>query len=52
MNGKEAVGTRFLENMRVKGIKANEMANLAGGTPSTVYSMLDSHRREVILFSF
>jgi DNA-binding Xre family transcriptional regulator len=28
-------------------IKANELATLSGVTPSTVYSMLDSRRRDV-----
>jgi DNA-binding Xre family transcriptional regulator len=30
-----------------KGIKPNELANRAGVTPSSVYSMLDSRRKEV-----
>ena len=47
MNVKEAVVERFSEIMRDKGIKPNELANLAGVTPSTVYSMLDPRRKEV-----
>lgn len=47
MNVKEAVVARFMEIMQERRIKANEMANLSGVTPSSVYSMLDPHRREV-----
>ena len=38
---------RFMEIMQERRIKANELANLSGVTPSSVYSMLDPHRREV-----
>lgn len=47
MNVKEAVVVRFMEIMQERRIKANELANLSGVTPSSVYSMLDPHRREV-----
>lgn len=47
MNVKEAVVARFMEIMQERCIKANELANLSGVTPSSVYSMLDPHRREV-----
>lgn len=47
MNVKEAVVARFMEIMQERRIKANELANLSGVTPSSVYSMLDPHRREV-----
>lgn len=47
MTVKEAVVERFREIMKEYGIRANELANLAGVTPSTVYSMLDARRREV-----
>lgn len=30
-----------------RGIKLNELATLAGVTPSTVYSMMDARRRDV-----
>ncbi|MBQ9944036.1 MAG: helix-turn-helix domain-containing protein [Clostridia bacterium] len=36
-----------MEIMQERRIKANELANLSGVTPSSVYSMLDPHRREV-----
>ena len=43
---KDMVADRFREICRKRGIKANELANLAGVTPSTVYSMLDPRRRD------
>ena len=39
--------TRFQEIMRVRNIRPNELANLSGVTPSTVYSMLDDRRKEL-----
>ena len=47
MSVKEAVVTRFWELMAQRNIRPNELANLSGVTPSTVYSMLDARRREV-----
>ena len=47
MTVKDAVADRFTELCRVRRIKANELACLSGVTPSTVYSMLDSRRRDV-----
>lgn len=47
MDVKDAVVTRFRELMAERGIRPNELANRAGVTPSTVYSMLDPRRREV-----
>lgn len=47
MNVKEAVVARFQELMKEKNIKANELANVSGVTPSSVYSMLDPRRKEV-----
>ena len=44
---KEAVAARFQEIMKEKNIKTNELANRAGVTPSSVYSMLDPRRKEV-----
>ena len=44
---KDMVADRFREICRNRGIKTNELANLAGVTPSTVYSMLDLRRRDV-----
>ena len=47
MTVKDAVVWRVQQICDQKGIKANELANLSGVTPSTVYSMLDSSRRDV-----
>jgi len=47
MTVKEAVVARFQEIMKEKNIKTNELANRAGVTPSSVYSMLDPRRKEV-----
>ena len=44
---KQAVVDRFLEICRQRKIKPNELANLAGVTPSTVYSMLDECRKDI-----
>lgn len=47
MSVKDAVAKRFRGLCEERGIKTNELANISGVTPSTVYSMLDSRRREV-----
>ena len=47
MTVKEAVVARFQEIMKEQNIKTNELANRAGVTPSSVYSMLDPRRKEV-----
>ena len=47
MTVKEAVVARFWELMKEHGIRPNELANRAGITPSTVYSMLDERRKEL-----
>ena len=47
MNVKEAVVERFWEIMRKRNMKPNELANVSGVTPSTVYSMLDPRRKEL-----
>ena len=47
MTVKEAVVVRFREIMKERNMRANELANRAGVTPSTVYSMLDGSRKEV-----
>lgn len=44
---KDAVVERFQALCRERGIKPNELASLAGVTPSTVYSMLDARRRDI-----
>ena len=47
MNVKDCVAQRFQQICKDRGIKLNELANISGVTPSTVYSMMDSKRREV-----
>lgn len=47
MTVKDAVVRRFEELYRERGIRLNELATLAGVTPSTVYSMMDARRRDV-----
>ena len=47
MTVKDAVAERFRQICKERRIKPNELANRAGITPSSVYSMLDPKRREV-----
>ena len=49
MNVKQATVHRFQEIMEQRGIRPNELANLSGVTPSTVYSMLDETRKELTI---
>lgn len=44
---KDIVVKRFLEICNERNIKLNELANISGVTPSTVYSMTDEKRRDV-----
>lgn len=44
---KDAVARRFQALCRERGIRLNELASLAGVTPSTVYSMMDGRRRDI-----
>ncbi len=44
---KNAVVHRFKEIMKNKNMTANELANISGVTPSTVYSMLSSERHDL-----
>ena len=47
MSVKQAVAERFQEICAERNIGPNELANRAGVTPSSVYSMLDPRRKEV-----
>lgn len=47
MNIKDCVARRFQQLCTERGIKLNELANISGVTPSTVYSMMDPRRREI-----
>ena len=44
---KQATVLRFREIMEERSMTPNELANLSGVTPSTVYSMLDDRRKEL-----
>ena len=47
MTGKVAGVARFLESLHERNMRPNELATLAGVTPSSVYSMLDARRKEL-----
>lgn len=47
MQVKDAVAGRIRGLCRERGIKVNELANISGVTPSTVYSLLDPKCRDV-----
>ncbi len=47
MKVKDIVAKRFKELCDQRHIRLNELANLSGVTPSTVYSMMDENRRDV-----
>ena len=47
MTVKDAVVLRFQQICELRRIKPNELANISGVTPSTVYSMMDSKRRDM-----
>lgn len=47
MTAKDAVAVRLQDICTRRGIQINELANISGVTPSTVYSLLDTRRRDV-----
>lgn len=49
MTVKETVVARFLEILKERNMRLNELANLSGITPSTVYSMMDEKRKELTI---
>ncbi len=51
MTVKDVVAERFRSICEERGIKPNELANISGVTPSTVYSLLDPRRRDVSLIT-
>ena len=51
MSVKDEVVIRIREICSERKIKPNELANISGVTPSTVYSLLDSRRRDVSLIT-
>lgn len=51
MSVKDAVSERFLHLCQIQNITPNELATKSGVTPSTVYSMLDSRRKDVSIIT-
>ena len=51
MTVKDAVANNFRSLCKQRSIKPNELANLSGVTPSTVYSLLDERRRDVSIIT-
>lgn len=49
MNVKDATAKRIELLCKERGIAYNELANICGVTPSTIYSILDPKRRNVSL---
>ena len=47
MSVKDAVAERFRKLCQERKITVNELANRAGVTPSTAYSMMDDSRRDI-----
>ena len=47
MKVKQATVLRFQEIMKQRNIRPNELANISGVTPSTIYSMLDEKRKDL-----
>ena len=48
---KDAVADRVRSLCSERGIRPNELANISGITPSTVYSLLDNRRRDVSIIT-
>lgn len=49
MNAKDATAKRIELLCKERGIAYNELANICGLTPSTVYSIFDSTRKNITL---
>lgn len=49
MNVKDCVVLRFQQICKERNMRLNELANISGITPSTVYSMMDANRRELTI---
>ena len=47
MNAKDAAAQRLKELCHERKITLNELANLSGVTPSTLYSIMDKKRRDI-----
>lgn len=48
---KDVVADRIRFLCKANGIRTNELANISGVTPSTVYSLLDERRRDVSIIT-
>ena len=51
MNAKDAVVSRIIDICEQRNIKLNELANISGITPSTIYSMTDESRRDISILT-
>ncbi len=51
MSVKDAVAARIQNLCLERSIKTNELANISGITPSTLYSLLDPRRRDVSIIT-
>lgn len=49
MNAKDATAKRIELLCKERGIAYNELANICGLTPSTIYSIFDSTRKNITL---
>ncbi len=49
MTVKQAVVARIMDILKERSMRLNELANLSGITPSTVYSMMDDKRKELTI---
>lgn len=45
MNTKEAIAKRILQFCDDRGVAVNELANISGVSPSTVYSIIDNRSK-------
>ena len=51
MSTKQTVVKRFIEICAERNISFNELANISGVTPSTVYSMMDDARQDISILT-
>ncbi len=51
MQIKNAVVLKFKQLCETKGITYNQLANMSGVTPSTVYSMFDPERKDLSIIT-
>ncbi len=49
MKVKDLVAKRIKDICKQRKIKLNELANVSGLTPSTIYSLMDENRKEVTI---